>query len=143
MIPVKDTARVARKYKDRATAADTTYREGVAAPLRSWKNNTRAAIPAYTEGIQKALAEKRYDNAIAAATDDTWREGAMSKGADRYGPGILMGEQKYQAKIDKVLNVIKAVELPPPGRKGDPKNYLRSQAVGMALNKAKVEGRLR
>jgi hypothetical protein len=56
--------------------------------------------------------------------------------------GIEGSEEEMTGAMEPVVAVLLATKLPPKFPKGDPRNYDRSKAVGMALRKAKEDGRI-
>lgn len=136
----KVKAGVAGKWARRTSNAGEEYKNGVMAPRVPWKAATQAAVAAHTAGVQQAITEKRFEKGVAATAESTWQNAAASKGADRFGPGVAAAEGDYQKGVAPYLAVIESTQLPPRGPKGDPKNYERVKAMGMALNARKRQG---
>ena len=130
-----------KKWVERASVATEAYKEGVKNPRNSWAAATKAAESAWSAGVQKAIADKRFGKGVDKAGDSKWSNGALLKGADRFAPGVAASEQIYSTQMAKVVAVIESTNLPPKYEKGHLNNYDRAKAMGVALNKAKNEGK--
>lgn len=128
------------KWKRRTENAGTEYQEGVQNPRNSWQQSTIAAASNQAKGVQQAITEKRFEKGVAKAGDQRWKEKALSKGVDRFGPGVAQAEGDYNAGFAKYAQVIQNTALPPRGPKGDPANIQRVAVMAAALNKAKRQG---
>lgn len=137
-IKVKDAAGVARKWVQRAGAATTDYKEGVAAAAGDWETNTAAAEENFAAGVNQAIADKRFGRGVRAAGGAKFAQRASTIGATRFGPGVQASEGAMAQGMGPVLQTIASVNLPPRRPKGDPANYARAQAVGEALRKMKT-----
>lgn len=131
----------AQKWVDRASVATEDYKTGVQNPRQSWATATAAAENSYTQGVQKAISEKRFAKGVQKAGDSKWREGALTKGADRFASGVAAAKDRYQSQMQKVVAVIESVSLSPRNEKGNLNNYKRVQEMGSALNQAKKDGK--
>ncbi len=137
-IKIKDPGTLANKYSTRAQAAVPEYRVGVTDPKRSQSDSAIAAAPNWQAAVTSAAALARFTSGLRAAGDAGWKQGALTKGADRYGPGVVAAKSKWQARVTPFLNAIAALDLPPKGLRGSSANYQRVSAVGSALHALKV-----
>ena len=91
-------------------------------------------------GIQEAIREKRFEKGVAKAGDQTWQQGALTKGVARFGEGVQLAQQKYAANFAPYAQVIESTSLPPRYPKGDPRNIERVKVIATALRNKKVKG---
>lgn len=139
-ITVKDTATVAAKFATRAQAAAPDYGKGVQGAGQKWLDASSRAEPNYVAGVQAAAAAGRYGKGLQKHGSTKYQTNATNLGTQRYGPGVANAQNSYASGVDPYLNVIKGLDLPARGPKGSAQNYQRSQAVAVALRKAKVGG---
>src|SRR5262252_4026054 len=66
-IRIKDTGSLAQKFVQRAGAAQKDYADGVASAGADWETNTKNGESAYEQGVQEAIAKKRFGRGVAAA----------------------------------------------------------------------------
>lgn len=127
----------ADKWKRRASAAQTDYTAGVRAPRRDWAEATRASSAAYTEGVQAAIAEGRFERGVTSESAQLYKQRAIDLGAQRYAQGISTSGDRYKKGFEPYRQTLEALELPARGRRGDPANLQRVQAVANALHEKK------
>lgn len=131
----------AQKWVDRASVATEDYKTGVQNPRQSWSQATAGAENSYTQGVQKAISEKRFAKGVLKAGDSKWREGALTKGADRFASGVAAAKDRYQSQMQKVVAVIESTSLSPRNERGNENNYKRVADMGKALHQAKKDGK--
>ena len=137
----KVKAGYADKWVNRASVATEDYKSGVQNPRNSWAAATAAAENSYRDGVQQAITEKRFLKGVQKAGDSKWREGALTKGANRFASGVAMAKDRYATQMAKVVAVIESTTLDGRFAKGRAENYKRVQQMGMALNQAKKDGK--
>jgi hypothetical protein len=128
----------AEKWARRTASATQEYTEGVQNPRTPWKGAAQAAAANHTAGLQQAITNQSFAKGVAATPDGKWQEKAISKGAQRFGPGAQEAQGDYQKGFEPFKQVIENTVLPPRGAKGDPKNYQRVIAMGQALRAKKM-----
>lgn len=136
-LTVKQPGNAASKWVSRAQGAGQAYTDGVNASS-GWAAPTEAAAGSWQAGVTAAASSGRFAKGVAAAGDQTWKNGAVNKGAARYPQGVSQAQGKYATKVTPYFNAMASLTLPPRGPKGDPGNYTRSAAVGVALRKLKL-----
>lgn len=124
----------ADKWQKRAAAAAPEYASGVASPRVPWEEATRASAAAYTDGVQQALQEGRFERGITGQAAAKYRQKATTLGVQRYGTGVQASKDAYQQGFEPYRQVIESIQLPPRGRRGDPANMQRSAAIASALH---------
>lgn len=139
-IQMKSVDQIAEKWSRRASGASADYQAGTAAPRRDWAQATEAAEAAYEQGIQGAIAGKRFGKGVRKAGSGKWSRGVSTKGVARYGPGVAAARDDYAAGFSPYAQVLATLTLPPKGPKGDPRNIARVQKVDEALHAKKVQG---
>jgi len=142
MVKTKDIKYVVDKWHRRASAATSDYEYGVKNTDKDWAANLKARKNAILQAIQQAFADGRFERGIDEVGHEGWKKATLEKGVARYTSGIEAGKSKYEAKMSKVLDIIRSVELPEKGPRGDPRNWERSKVLGMRLHEAKVKGEI-
>ena len=137
-IKVKDAAASAKKFVQRAAAAAPDYAAGVKGAGQSWEAGAVAGAENYGTGVTQAVNDKRFERGVRAAGGAKYQERASTLGAQRFPTGVQAAESAWQKGAAPFLEVIRGLTLPPRRPKGDPGNYMRAQAVGEALNKARL-----
>lgn len=127
------------KWARRTSAAQGDYVQGVQNPRRSWQQATAAAQDAYEQGIQESIALKSFAKGVSKAGDAKYQKGVVEKGATRFAQGVQASGDAYEQGFAPYAQTMETLNLPARGRRGDPKNYQRSQMVGEALNKKRTQ----
>ena len=140
-IKVKPLADVVKKYTDVTPTRSAYYASGVANAGSTWEANTAAAGQAYKAAVQAGNIDKMFSGGVKKAGAAKYQRKATGVGADRYGPGVQAGALDYAAGMTSVMDTISKVDLPARQPRGSAANYSRSQAVGNALNKARLAAR--
>lgn len=137
---VKSLDRITKKWQEVTPGRAQYYEEGVRTTDRDWKTETQAANASWKAGIAAAAAADLFSKGVAKAGTETWRARAISVGPGRFSEGVATAGPQFAKGFGPFLGVLSALTLPPKGPKGDPKNYERVRAVGMALRAKKVAG---
>lgn len=138
-IQIKSMDAIAEKWSRRASAASADYQAGTAAPRRDWAQATQAAEESYAQGIQTAIANKRFGKGVQKAGTAKWSRGVNEKGVARYGPGVSAAKEDYSTAFAPYAQVLSNITLPPKGPKGDPRNIARVERVATALHQKKMQ----
>jgi len=133
----KDTASMAKKFVRNAGAAVGDYKDGVAGAGGEWETNTKAAEPAYEQGVQEAIARKGYGKGVAGS-GGRYQQNAVTLGAQRYPGGIQNAEAAWQQGVGPSLDALKSLTLPPRGPRRSPQNMQRAEAVARTLGAVKT-----
>lgn len=139
-IRVKDAATAAKKFADRGAAAGPDYAAGVQGAGSAWQQNTAAAADTFAHGVTEAIARNAFAKGVNAAGGSKYEQRASGIGAQRFGQGVRAAQGSYEQGVAPYLQTIASLTLPPRRPKGDPANFERSQAVGLALRRRKVGG---
>lgn len=139
-LKVASAADAAKKFVARAGQAGGDYAAGVKDAGQNWQEKASASGGTYAAGVQAAIGDKRYERGIAKAGAQRYVAQASSVGAQRYPQGVAQAGPTYQQNVQPYLDTIANTSLPPRMPKGDPANWNRSVAVGMALRQKKVNG---
>jgi hypothetical protein len=127
------------RWKTRASAASSTYVEGVQNPRNDWAIQTAGAKIAYSAGITKAISSNSFEKGVRKAGSAKQIRGVVEKGATRYAQGVMVGDANYEAGMSPYIQAIEATTLPPRGAKGDPANLERVRKMNEAMMKKKKE----
>lgn len=136
---IRSIEQIAKKFASVTPGRTEDYRFGVENPRRSWVTATTAAESAYESGVTQAIAKKRFGKGVKKAGDDTWQRGAVEKGTARWGPGVVMAQDKYARNFAPFRDAIERVTLPPRYARRDPRNLERVKAIVNALSAAKEQ----
>lgn len=134
---VKPLASITTKWAANAQNAQQAYKDGVSSST-DWAANTAGSANNWQQGVQAAAADGRFEKGVTAAGNATWQQGAINKGAGRYGPGVSLAKDKFSSGMTKVVQTLTALQLPQRFPKGDPQNVQRVQAVVTALRQLKL-----
>lgn len=132
-IRIKDIGSLAKKFVTRAGAASPDYKDGVQAAGADWESRTKASEDTYTQGVQQAIADKRYGKGVADAGQAKYVTRATTLGAQRYGPGVQASEGDWAKGFAPYRDALTSMDLPTRAPKGDPRNQAISNAVQMRL----------
>ena len=135
---VRDTASLAEKWVRRASSAAPDYEQGIRNPKNDWQQNTLQASQAWRQGIQNALSENRWENAVRSTPTQVWQEKAATKGPQRYAQGVQVARDEWARNWDPYRQVIEGTQLPPRGPRGDPNNIQRVARIASVLHEARV-----
>lgn len=138
MAKIRPLSDISEKYASVTPLRSEEYRKGVENPTTDWKAATIAATANHTTATQLALSQGRFAKGVAASSTQAWQEGAIQKGAVRFGPGVALAQPAYEAGFAPYHAVISATNLPARGPKGSPGNIQRVAVLAAALNAKKV-----
>lgn len=127
------------KWSEVTSGRSTDYVTGVQNPRTSWAAAAKNAAANQAAGVQKAIAEKRYEKGVTRVGDQKWQGKSLSKGATRFPMGVSEAQGDYDAGFAPYAQVIQNTTLPPRFPKGDPRNIERVKAIAMALRAAKEQ----
>lgn len=136
-IKVKDIGAVTQKYQTRAAAAAGDYKSGVQGAGQDWQAGALAGESNFEQGVQEAIAKKRYGRGIQAAGAQKYTDNASSLGAQRYPQGVQQAAPAFTKGMAPVLERIRGLNLPPKGPKRSPQNQQRAAMVALELGKMK------
>lgn len=137
-IAIRSVDQVANKWKSVTPQRSGIYAENVKAPLRNWEENTLAAKERQKVGMQQAIQEDRIAKGVARVGQSKWLKNTSTKGPNRWSEGVMLAEADYRAGWAPFRDIIANLTLPEKFAKGDPRNWERSKAVGLALHQAKI-----
>lgn len=123
-----------QKYVRNASAASSDYADGASRASTKWEQEASAGAQNYQLGVQAAIADGRYSKGVSGKAGK-YAKGIAEKGRGRYGQGVSVSGEEWQAGFNPFANTLRSLTLPPRGPKGQ--NYNRVQTVGDALMAAK------
>jgi len=135
---VKSAQEIAEKWARVTPQRSEDYRRGVENPRVDWAAATAAAKDRYVAGIQQAIQAGRMEQGVKRAGTAKWAAKAAQLGPQRYAEGVSMAAPDYEQGWAPYREIIERIKLPERFAKGDPRNWERSKALGMALYKAKM-----
>lgn len=139
MAKIKDPASIAEKFSRVTPSRTQDYVEGVESPRADWERQTTAAAANYKQGIQKAIAESRFERGVKATGTSHWQEQTLKKGPGRWAEGVADAKDAYARGFAPYAETIRNLTLPDRGPVGDPRNLQRVAAVANALHEKKMK----
>jgi len=136
---IRSIEQIAKKFAQVTPGRSEDYRFGVENPRRDWATAAAAAESAYEGGVQQAIAKKRFGKGVKKAGTQVWQEGAITKGTARWGPGVVLAQDKYARNFAPYRDAIERTTLPPRYQRRDPRNLDRVKAIVNALITAKEQ----
>lgn len=138
---VPSAVEIARRFVKYTPAREDRFEDGVRDPAKDWEKETSESEPNYEKGVTEAIKRKAFGKGVKRC--GTARQQAKTiLNLPRWTEGIQNSAADMAAAMEPVVRVLESVKYPQKYPKGDPRNYERVKAVGMALRKAKEEGRL-
>ncbi|MBA7613095.1 hypothetical protein ES703_20338 [subsurface metagenome] len=136
MAVIKSMSEIAKKWATVTPGRAAYYETGVRTTAKDWAGATAGAVSAYEAGVTEAIGRGAYQSGVSARGTSGWREATLAK-KDRWAAGVRIGESRYTQGFAPFRAVIEGVTLPPRGPRGDPSNYARCEAIGLALTSAR------
>ena len=130
---IRSVDQIASKWASVTPMRSEDYALGIMNPRRSWAAATKAAEPAYQDGVTKAIGRKAFGKGVTKAGDEKWQRKAQTRGVANWGPGVAEAKGDYAAGFAPYQAAIAAVTLPPRYARRDPRNLARVKAVVDAL----------
>lgn len=138
MPPTKDLSQVAKKWARVTPGRAEDYLNGVQNPLNDWEEETKKAEGNYKTAVTAAANAGRFGKGVSKAGTKKWQEKTLTKGQQRWGPGVAIAEPDYAAGMGPVLDTIRRTDIGPKFPTGDPQNILRVAKIAAALHKLKT-----
>ncbi|MBA7612654.1 hypothetical protein ES703_19890 [subsurface metagenome] len=136
---VMSLTNIVRKWIGRVSIATEEYKDGVTTPRRDWESETAAAETRWADAMREVIAKGLWLAGVRKAGTAKWKEKTLSLGVARWPSGVAAAEDDYRSGFAPYHAVLEALTLPPRYARGDVRNYARSQFVGVALRKRKLE----
>jgi len=138
MAKIRSIQAIAEKWATVTPQRSTDYEEGVRNPKKIWEEEAKKAEKNYKEAVTKAAAEGRYGMGIEKAGQEKWQKRTLAKGPTRFAEGVMIARTDYEKGFAPYRDAIEALELPPRGPKGDPKNIERVSIIARTLHNVKI-----
>ena len=138
MAEIKSLAAIQEKWTRVTPGRISDYSLGIKNPKRDWETEASAAEERYKMGVDAAASKGMYGKGIKKAGSKKWEEMALKKGPGRFAEGVYIAGPDFAKGFAPMHAAIERVTLPPKFPKGDPRNYERVRAIGMALHEEKV-----
>ena len=139
MAVIKSMGEIAKKWATVTPGRAAYYESGVRTTAKDWAGSAVSAKAAYEAGVTEAIGRDAYANGVSKKGTSGWREETLAK-KERWGAGVRLGEANFTSGFAPFRGVIESVTLPSKGPRGDPGNYARCEAIGMALTAARKAG---
>lgn len=137
MAAIRPVDVIAAKWATVTPQRSGDFEAGVQNPKANWQQNTLASADAWKSGVTAAMQAGSYAKGVSRAGNAGWQEGAIQKGVPRWGQGVALAQEKYQAGFAPYVDAIRRTTLPPRFARRDPRNLERVKAIVDALVKAK------
>jgi len=139
MVKVKKIDDIAKKWAEVTPGRAPYYEAGVRAPREDWASRTADAEPAYAQGVQEAISQKRFSAGVRKAGTSKWQKKALELGTRRWPEGVRAAQDDYRKNFGPFVDTIASLVLPDRKAKGDPGNIERVRRIADALHKKKLE----
>ena len=140
MTAIKPLSQISEKWKSNASGASNSYRDGINAPRRPWKESTVAADESRKQGLIAADARNAFVTGVESAGENKWKTNATVLGTARYGQGVSNAQPLFQSGFAPYHQEIANTTLPPRGPKGSPETIERVRVIAAALHAKKMQG---
>lgn len=135
---IKSIASIAEKWERVTPLRSQDYIEGVRTTRKDWEAETLAAAENYAIGVTQAIAENRFERGVAKSGTEKWRRNTVEKGGTRWGQGVRLGGAEYARGFAPYRDELEAIDLPPRGPRGDPRNIERVRVIAERLHALKL-----
>lgn len=95
-MPLPPPAEAARRWAQRLGAATDKIRSGVQAVTVSPGEKAVRQVDQYVAGIQRAVAERRWQDGLLAMTLQDWKDMMLTKGLPRIASGAQAAIPKFE-----------------------------------------------
>lgn len=124
---VRSAAESAKKFKDRASAAQSDYENGVRGAGQRWQAGAEAAEEAHKAGTMEALNEGRFVKGIRKAGAAKYQDNAVKLGPQRFVQGVANAQPAYEKGVAPFVSAMASANLSPRGARGSGQNARRVQ----------------
>jgi len=139
MVKVKKIDEIAKKWAEVTPGRAPYYEAGIRNPREDWGSRTADAEPAYIQGVQEAISQKRFSAGVRKAGTPKWQRKSLEVGVRRWPEGVRAAQDDYRKNFGPFVDTISALVLPERKAKGDPSNIERVRKIADALHKKKLE----
>jgi len=139
MANVKPLDTIANKFATVTPGRAQQYAEGSQSPRRDWATATKAAEGNYDQGVTAAIGRKAFGKGVTRAGTAKQVQGAVTKGAVRFGPGVSAAGPAYAAGFGPYHQALQGVTLPPRRARRDPSNLQRVAVIAQTLGAVKEQ----
>jgi len=140
MAEIRDLAAIREKWTRVTPGRTEDYKIGIQNPRRDWEKETSAAAATYKAGVDAAHAKGLFAKGVRKAGTKKWQSKALAKGPTRFGEGVFLAGDDYEAGFAPYREAIAKVDLGPRFPKRDPRNIDRVKKIVDALIAPKVGG---
>lgn len=137
-LKVRDLNTSARKFAERAAAAQPDYVSGVQGSGAAWEQATASSEQNYNDGVQAAIGRGAFARGVKNAGGAYFETRAVQIGGARFAQGVRAGQDNWAEGFKVSADTLRNLTLPPRAPKGDPRNAQRSLDVQTALRRAKT-----
>ncbi len=136
---IRNPETAVKNWQTRTSAAADFYVSQVQSS--SWKQYAASpqAEQNYASAMQQVIANKTRQKAVEQTSDEVWKQGVSTLGAQRFPQGVSASVSKMQVVMSKLIPDIDNIRksLPPRGVAGSQDNINRMVGFVTALHKNK------
>lgn len=99
----KNPSQVAQKWSNRLSQSGEAIRQGVQAVNESPTQKAAARADAYVAGIQRAVADGKYQRGLERVSLEDWRRAMLEKGVQRISTGASQAQPKMESFLQEFL----------------------------------------
>lgn len=139
----KNPQTVAEKWARNLGGSTTSIREGVQAVTESPMAKAAARVDAYVAGIQRAVAEGKYQDGLRRVSLDEWKTALLEKGLPRISTGAQAAVGKFADFMGDFLPHVEAGQRALESQPRGDLNQNIQRAVFMMQHNARFRRRSR
>lgn len=132
---------VSEKWARNLGAAQTSIRDGVMAVTESPMAKAANRVDAYLAGIQRAVADGKYQDGLRRVSLDQWKEALLEKGLPRISTGATAAIGKFADFMGEFLPHVEAGQRALEGQPRGDLNQNIQRAVFMMQHNARFRRR--
>jgi hypothetical protein len=104
----RDPKQIASKWARNLQGAQGAIQEGVRSVTESPTEKAARRADAYVQGVQRAAADGKWQEALRSVSLEQWREAMLVKGVGRVGTGAQAAIPKVEAFLSEFLPHVEA-----------------------------------
>ena len=135
---IKSLETITKKWAKVTPERAPYYEEGVKAPTKDWGTEAAKGQTAYEAAMRDSKVLALRATKIKEVGTEKWQRKATTVGPSRFREGVPAAEADYNKGFAPYHGVLSTLVLPEKGARGDPKNYARMSAIGIALHKKRM-----
>src|SRR5262249_1652963 len=127
---MKNPVDVANRWKTRLAGAGEAIKAGVLGVTQNPAEKAAQRADAWAAGVQRALADQRFQRGLRRVTLQSWQDATVNKGLPRIAAGAAQAQPKMQQFYEKFLPHMEALKTK---LQGTPRGDLQTNIARMIM----------